>query len=151
MNKLFILLILFISNGFADCTFKVTNYSDMPVSVEAGFYGGSSIKFSIGIASSQVAKIKNSLLCNAVSPSGTGVTYINLIDKQSRGGWVYLPTSNMIRAIGASFGSQDYVMGIAPSGTKLVLFNNMKPGTDWFEVRIEKASRNVSRQLGSMN
>ena len=86
-----------------------------------------------------------------MSNIGFGVTYINLTSKLSEGGWVYLPFTKMIRGIGKSRGSQDMVSGVAPNGEKLVLFNNLKPNADSFDVRIEKAGRNISHQLGSMD
>lgn len=136
---------------FADCTFNITNYSDTPVVFQAGFYKGESATETVGVASSKNIKIKNALSCNAMSAVGFGVTYINLITKKSEGGWVYVPAAKMIRGIGISTGSQDMVLGIAPNGEKLVLFNNTSPNSDSFDVRIEKAGRNISRQTSSMN
>lgn len=136
---------------FADCTFNITNYSDSQLGVEAGFYGGNSVTVDIDVASSKTVKVKNTLSCNAMSPVGFGVTYVNLVGKQSSGGWVYAPGSKMIRGVGRSSGSQDMVVGTSPNGGGLILFNNNNPSADSFDVRVEKASRNVSRQLGSMN
>lgn len=137
--------------AWADCTFNITNYSDTPVVVAAGFYGGESAVISVEAVSNKSIKIKNNLHCNGTSNIGFGVTYVNLVTKLSEGGWVYAPSVNMIRGVGVATGSQDRVVGKAPNGEKLTLFNNASPNADSFDVRIEKANRNISRQLGSMN
>jgi hypothetical protein len=154
MNKtklVFVVCSLTIAKLWADCTFNITNYSDVAVTVQAGYYGGGSDTATVPIASAKDIKIKNALNCNALSSIGFGVTYVNLVGKQSTGGWVYAPAAKMIRAIGPSAGSKDMVVGTAPNGEKLVLFNNTSPNSDSFDVRIEKANRNISRQFGSMN
>ncbi len=135
----------------ADCTFNITNYSDVPIKVKAGFYNGPEADGEVNIASSRVIKIKNALSCNSMSNVGFGVTYINLVGGKSVGGWVYDPSVKMIRAIGLSRISKDMVSGVAPSGVKLTLFNNARPSSDSFDVRIEKANRNISLQMGSMD
>ncbi|MCC2624883.1 MAG: hypothetical protein K0R14_756 [Burkholderiales bacterium] len=135
----------------ADCIFNITNYSDTPISVKAGFYDGPESSGVVNVASSRIIKIKNVLSCNSTSAVGFGVTYINLVGGKSVGGWVYSPSIKMIRAIGQSRISKDMVSGVAPNGEKLVLYNNARPGSDSFDVSIEKAGRNISRQLGSMN
>ncbi|MCC2644910.1 MAG: hypothetical protein K0R94_688 [Burkholderiales bacterium] len=146
-----ILIFFYASHVWSDCTFNITNYADTPLVVEAGFYKGPSTTATVGIASSKIIKIKNDLSCNAVSNTGLGVTYLKLVSKKSVGSWVYMPLAKMIQGIGQSRISQNTVAGIAPSGEQLVLFNNLRPGPDSFEVRVEKAGRNISRQLGSMN
>jgi hypothetical protein len=135
----------------ADCTFNITNYSDTPIMVKAGFYNGPEADGAVNIASSRIIKIKNILSCNSTSNIGFGVTYVNLVGGKSEGGWVYTPSTKMIRAIGQSRISKDMVSGTAPNGEKLVLFNNARPGSNSFDVSVEKAGRNISRQLGSMN
>jgi hypothetical protein len=146
-----IIFMLFMVHSWADCTFIVTNYSDTPVMVQAGFYAGESTTFTVDVASANTARIKNKLSCDGVSPAGLGITYVTLVGKQSSGGWVYAGQPKMIRAVGASHGNQNFVFGRSPSGTKLALFNNTRPKVETFEVRIEKANRNISQQFGSMD
>lgn len=152
MRILFILIsCFFVTTVWADCTFHITNYSDTPLVFEAGFYNGENARATVAAAGSRNVKVKNALVCNDMSLVGLGITYINLITKQSQGGWVYVPAANMIRGVGRSAGNQNMVVGIAPNGEKLELFNNTRPNSDSFDVRVEKAGRNISRQLGSMD
>ncbi|HLX53723.1 MAG TPA: hypothetical protein VKR58_07270 [Aquella sp.] len=153
MKLVFILLNFFYTlSVWADCTFNVTNYSDTPVNITAGFFNGESSTATVGVASSGIIVIKNTLKCNAESNIGSGVTYINLVGGKSKGGWVYVPSPKaMIQGIGPSKGSRDMVSGLAPNGRELVLFSNTSPNIDSFDVRIQKAGRNISRQLGSMD
>jgi hypothetical protein len=153
VRSVLILLNFFcILSAWADCTFNVTNYSDTPVDFTAGFFNGESATARVGVASSKIVIVKNTLKCNATSNVGLGVTYINLVGGKSEGGWVYVPSPKaMIRGNGPTNGSRDMVAGVAPNGRKLVLFSNTSPNVDSFDVRIQKAGRNISRQLGSMD
>jgi hypothetical protein len=150
--KLILLIIFFFTTLVrADCTFNITNYSDTIIAVKAGFYKQESSVVTIDIASSKIFKVKSVFKCNTISPLGFGMTYIDLITQKSQGGWRYDPVANMIRGVGYSNGSQDMVFATAPNGENLVLFNNNSPNADSFDVRIEKAQRNISRQIGSIN
>lgn len=153
MKPILILLsIFYVLAAWANCTFNVTNYSDSLVNIKAGFFNGESSTATVGIASSKNIVIKNTLKCNATSNIGSGITYINLVGGKSKGGWVYVPyPKSLIQGIGPSKGSRDMVAGVAPNGRELVLFSNTSPNVDSFDVRIQKAGRNISRQLGSMD
>ena len=136
---------------WANCSFIINNYSDTPLNVTVGFYNGDSKNGSVPGTGQTVIKIKSDLQCNSASPAGLGLTYINLEGKKSEGGWIYVPESKMIRGIGKSFSDSRGVVGIAPDGTKLILLHKYNPSDDKFEVAIEKASRNISLQMSSMD
>jgi hypothetical protein len=148
---LFLLSLTLSSAVLANCNFIVNNYSDATVNIEAGFYNGKTSKAKVAAAASTVIPIKADLDCKSVSAAGFGITFINLIDGKSQGGWLYQPDGNLIRATGKSYTNSDGVVGQAPGGEKIVLMNNPKPQDEKFEVSIEKASRNISRQVSSMN
>jgi len=151
-SVLILLSIFYALPSWSDCTFNVTNYSDTQVNITAGFFNGESSTTTVGVASSKNIIIKNTLKCNAESNIGSGVTYINLVGGKSKGGWVYVPSPKaLIQGIGPSKGSRDMVAGVSPNGRELVLFSNTSPNVDSFDVRIQKAGRNISRQLGSMD
>jgi hypothetical protein len=136
---------------WADCNFIINNYSDTPLTTTIGFYTGDSKTVSVPGSGSREIQIKSDLQCNSASVAGLGQTYINLEGGKSKGNWVYSPESKMIRAVGMSFSDSRGVVGIAPDGTKLILFNKYNPSDDKFEVAIEKANRNISLQLSSMD
>lgn len=148
---LVLLNFFYVLYAWSDCEFNITNYSNTKVKVEAGFYKGQKSTDTVGIASSRVIMVKSPLKCDAISDVGLGITYVNLVSGKSNGGWVYVPSAKLIRATGPSRLSRDSAFGIAPNGEKLVLSNNGKPDSDTFKVSIEKAGRNISRQLGSMD
>ena len=158
ISKIKIYFLILITPGYlwANCNFIINNYSDTPLNVTVGFYhdknktDGGKTETIPGTGAKNI-QIKSDLQCNSKLDAGIGMTYINLVGKKSEGGWVYSPDSEMIRAMGKSFSDTRGVVGIAPDGTKLILFHKYHPADDKFEVAIEKASRNISLQIASMD
>lgn len=146
-----VVLVLTMGRAFADCEFIVNNYGSTDINVEAGFYSGKSNKFTVRVAGQNSVKIKSDYSCDSKSNAGFGVVYINLIGGKSKGGWIYSPEANMFRGVGVSIGNNEGVKGLAPNGSNLILYNNYTPKSNIFEVKVEKADRNISRQFGSMN
>lgn len=143
---------IFLSNySFADCTFIINNYTDTKVIAEVGFSNHINTQLQVSPASANNTLVKSTYNCKSTSPAGLGLAYITLITKQSHGGWIYIPQSSTIRALGKSSFNAEWVVGTSPLGTKLILFNNSKTSDNLFEVKIELAGRNISRQLGSMD
>lgn len=149
--SLYFILILSVTFCYADCTFIVTNNSTQPLNVEAGFFNKNKINFLVPAAGVVQEEIKSDLKCTEVTPSGLGLTYVNLVGDKSQGGWVYAPESKMIHANGDKASSSDGRIGSAPNGLLIFLSNNYKPKNDVFSVEIKNVKRNVSRQLGSMD
>lgn len=122
---------------FADCLFRVINYSLYPVTAKVGFYNGKSQTFKIsnnGINSVNI--VNEGYNCIGVAPSGTGVSYITLIGKNSQGAWRYIPISGTIMAVGSN-NQNGYVIGKSDSGNGITLINNYKPESSVFEVQIK--------------
>lgn len=140
------------ANANADCMFHIVNNSSWTIYAEAGFYSQptKSVLLMIPTARSKYVSIKSDLSCLSSNSAGMGAAYINLVNGQSVGGWVYSPSTSMIRASGASNNSSDGVVGLTTTGNKLFLRNNYKPDPNLFEVTVQSAQRNISRQLGSM-
>lgn len=152
MIKSFFIGILFCGISYADCDFFVINNSSQPISVEAGYFGeNNKVIFTIDQATSKNVIIKSDLKCDYVTRSGLGMTYINLIDGKSTGGWVYDPLAGIIRANGIGSKDANGRIGIAKNGIYLFLLNTINPASGHFVVQIKNPSRNISRQLGSMD
>ncbi|MFN7094481.1 MAG: hypothetical protein ACK4M7_03870 [Burkholderiales bacterium] len=153
MKKLLLVMGILTTATYADCTFQVTNYSQVAINIEAGFFTQpkKKIYFTIPAAQTKHATIKSAIKCDELTLTGLGVSYISLVSQKSSGGWVYSPSSAMIRAVGYSTMGSRGVIGLAPNGAQLFLYNNYKPKPATFAVVVENAQRNVSRQLGSIN
>ena len=143
--------LMFIGVAYADCDFIVTNNSSSRVVVEAGFFNKNNESFAVEPARSDARSIKGDYNCTDITPSGLGVSYVNLIGGKSSGGWVYDTVNKVIRANGASAASATGRIGVAPNGVLLWLPNNAKPENGVFNVEIKNIQRNVSRQFGSMD
>lgn len=139
--------------SYADCNFLLSNYSSETLIAKAGFYHSeSSETFTIQPAQTRGVLVKSPLSCNSSSPSGLGVTYINLIQGKSNGGWVYiLSDKNIIRATGQLSDNQNKTFATSPNGTTIILNSNPNPSADKFSVVVEKAIYSVSKQKSSLN
>ena len=144
-----LLLLLFISNCYADCIFSVINNSTSTITMEAGFFNKNKILINLEPSMSSYQVVKSDLNCLDVAPSGVGFSYINLVGGKSSGGWVYDPGSKMLRAVGGYIAPADGRICTVGNGGAVLLLNNVKPQNDVFEVSIKNIKRNVSRQLGS--
>lgn len=134
--RYWITFLLCTSCAFSDCLFRVFNYSLYPVKVKVGFYHGESSILDINYSGVRSVSVADDKMCTASGEDGNGVVYANLVGGKSSGGWRYLPQSNMIRAMGKSVGSGDFVIGTNENGNNISLFNNYKPESGVFEVRI---------------
>jgi len=121
--------------SYADCVFRVINYSRYSVTVNAGFYGAESATMTIGRNVSNAVMIKSDYNCTSFSPGGLGRAHINLVDNVNYG-WRYLPTSNMIRAMGISNNNSTFEIAFT-NRRRIVLMHNYKPTPDLFEVQIK--------------
>ncbi|MCE2706598.1 MAG: hypothetical protein LW807_05920 [Proteobacteria bacterium] len=150
MRLLTFILMLMYSYGFADCLFKISNYSDYSVTIEVGFYKAESKSLVIPNSSNRTIMINSDYNCLSSNLSGNGLSYINLIGGKSIGGWRYIPQSNMLRAMGNSAKSENYVMGCNFDGNILMLMNNYKPESHVLSVMIKPSQFRVSK-MGSSN
>ena len=152
MQKL-ILVVLSLSGAsfsYADCAFRVVNDSAEPVTVAAGFLGVESpVTFSVLQASAKDVLVKSDKTCDAMTKAGLGSTYINLVDGQSSGGWIYDPMNKQIKAVGLKTDTTSAI-GKGPDGKTVTLLTNRSPDTDKFIVSI-KSNRSTSRQNSSMD
>ena len=139
-----IFFVIFSQLVFADCLFRVANYSLQPIKVQAGFYRGESTIFTVSNSETNSKVVKADYECFTNGADGNGVVYIKIIGCTPNGnnlngcGWVYSPQSSIIRAYGASTKNSDFVMG-AVKNNKFTLYNNYKPESDSFDVQIKPA------------
>lgn len=138
MRYLFVFL-LAASSSFADCLFRVINYSLYPIQVQAGFFGGESASLHVSNSGINSILLKSDFKCIANSVNGDGVVYVNLVGGKSSGGWRYVPQNAMIRAMGVYTKSNGFVMGTNPTGVNVSLISNYKPESEVFEVQVNPA------------
>ena len=150
MNIRICLMAFLVHLSFADCLFRVANYSNYPVKIHAGFYGGESKDLTISNQVSGTVSVSSAYDCYSASQSGTGVVFINLISKKSKGGWRYDPGSGMIRALGKSVKNAASVIGVEPDGHEVALMNNYTPESSVFGVILKPAQFGTSK-VGSSN
>jgi hypothetical protein len=134
-NILFLVLSICFGVSYADCLFRVINYSRYSVGVVAGFYGGESASMTVGRNVANTVVVKSNYNCISANPSGAGIAHINL-SNNSNYGWRYLPATKMIRALGISNNNSTFVLALV-NGRRVVLVNNYKPSQDVFEVQIK--------------
>ena len=137
--------------GYADCIFRVNNNSRQTLVVRSGLFHQNYLDWKIAPSTSNSVVLKGNWSCFTQDEAGLGLAYINLITDKSTGGWVYDPTTNVIRAWGNAEGSVTGNIGKSPNGTLLLLNHNVTPNRSLFVVQVNNASRNISRQFGSSN
>jgi hypothetical protein len=143
-------LLLFFNYGYADCTFRINNYSNKTLNIKVGYFNSNDVTVKLSPNSNKDILLKNKLYCNSITSFGSGVVFANLIGDKSTGGFIFDPSNNMIRAFG-SYNLPNGNIGSSPDGTQLLLSNNLKPSIDRFVVQINNANRDTSRQIGSFN
>jgi hypothetical protein len=153
MYKVLILFILnTIGNTYADCIFKITNnfYQDIPIKV--GFYGYESKTINAEKTNTSLVILKSKQFnCLSQSNNGLGLSYGEISELNAKGKWVYQPYNNMIVAIGindASLKSDNYVYGMLGNKQSIVLMNNYKLSTDYFNIVINPII-NINYRTGS--
>ncbi len=132
--------LFYINITHADCTFRVFNYSQYTLSIEAGFSNNQSKKFSISPSMSNSITIKD-INCTSTSPSDLGLGYIKIIgDKNNDSQWRYVPSSHIIRAIGSSATGNAFVIGKTSNNNPIALYNNYSVTDGIFEVQVKPAT-----------
>lgn len=135
--------------SYADCVFTVVNDSPVQISVEAGYYNNKTkVGFIIQPSQSVDGLVKSDFKCNEINQAGMGLTYVNLVNGKSLGGWVFDPNLAQIRAVGVS-GTQSGAIGHSANGTAVYLANTKNPAADRFIVTV-KSVQSTARQGASM-
>ena len=138
MRKImFLFLSILLATSYADCLFRVINYSRYSVGVVAGFYGGESATMTVARSVANTVMVKSNYNCSSVNPNGLGVAHINL-SNNANFGWRYIPATQMIRAMGISNNNSTFVLALV-NGRRVVLLNSYKPSKDIFEVQIKSS------------
>ena len=152
MKKIFFLLTTAIISGssYADCMFKIMNYTDSAITAKVGFYKGNSKTILALPADTTIEKISSNYLCNDAAPNGLGVTYIMFTKDPDYGGVNYSPIAGKATLMGNYQGMPDGRLVKADNETPLWL--NMTDNAvddNVFEVKLNFTGRPNSRSAGT--
>ncbi len=147
---LFCTSLLYIAPALANCQFVIINYSDSPLSVKCGFYGGASKVAMVKPATTTILKVVSDYQCNSATTLGTGRAYIEFPHDSYKSGANYSPINDTINLMGHFTGSLSGREIIADNGTHLWLSNSGTTlSAERFEVKINFIERPNSRSAGT--
>lgn len=151
MKKISIFLgILLSSNVFADCMFKIINYTDSQVTTKIGFYHGQNKTIIAEPATTTIESIPSNYQCNGVTPVGLGVSYVSFTKDPGHGGMNYSPSSKSAMLTGTYAGSSYGRIIQADNGSKLWIdINDNAIRDDVFEIKLNFTGRPNSRSAGT--
>lgn len=142
MKKLILLLTITSTLSYADCMFKVINYTDSEFTANVGFYNGENKTVLIVPADSTIIEIKSDNECNSSTPSGLGLAYISFIKDPYGAGANYSAENKTINIMGRYTGTINGREIVSDNGQKLWLNASGNAITnDKFEVKLNFTSR----------
>lgn len=101
MYKLLLGLSCLASYSFADCTFKIINYSQSAITVEVGFYNSiKQTKLIEPAANGTEIKLKSNYQCNSTNDFGMSKAYLKFPKDPNYGGANYSAANNSINLMG---------------------------------------------------
>lgn len=152
MKKIFFLLTTAIisSTSYADCMFKIMNYTDSAITAKVGFYKGNSKTILVPPADTTIEKIASNYLCNDAAPNGLGLTYIMFPKDPDYGGVNYSPIAGKATLMGNYQGMPDGRLVKADNETPLWLnVTDNAVDDNVFEVKLNFTGRPNSRSAGT--
>lgn len=151
MNKtLLIVLTSIIGISYADCMFKIINYTDSAITVKMGFYRGKEITMIAEPAITTIESIPSSYQCNGAAPNGLGVAYVSFPKDPDYGGVNYSPITKMANLMGVFTGTSDGRIVKSDNGTPLWLnVTDLAVDDEVFEVKLNFTGRPNSRSAGT--
>ncbi|MDD3266341.1 MAG: hypothetical protein PHC75_04080 [Burkholderiales bacterium] len=142
MKKLIIILSTISTLSYADCMFKIINYTDSEFSAKIGFYNEKSEIVLVNPADSTIIKMTSKYECNSSTSSGIGVSYISFIKDPNGAGANYSAENKSINIMGRYTGSANGREVNSDNGKKFWLNATGDAITDEkFEVKLNFTSR----------
>lgn len=154
MKKTLIGLILLnsvIPMAFADCMFKILNYSDSAVTTTIGFYGAKNNQtFIVTPADTAIKHFKSDYECNSIGAGGLGKAFVQFPKDPGYGGANYSPENDRITLMGKFSGNSGGREILADNGTPLWLNTMNKPmESAVFEIKLNFTGRPSSLSAGT--
>ena len=150
-NLLLIIVTLINSNlAFADCDFKIINYTNFEVSAKVGFYGGIESSIMVKPSDTTFVRLKGDYKCNDSTPFGTGRAYVMFPKDPQGAGTNYSPLENGINFMGRFSGSAGGRVMQGDNGQLIWLNSSGKPIDDTtFEIKLNFTERPNSLSAGT--
>ncbi|MBX9598223.1 MAG: hypothetical protein K2X04_06575 [Burkholderiales bacterium] len=149
-NLLLIIVTLINSNlAFADCDFKIINYTNFEISAKVGFYGSIESSIMVKPSDTTFVRMKGDYKCNDSTPFGTGRAYV-MFPKNQGSGANYSPLEKGINLMGQFSSSAGGRIIKADNGQQIWLNASGKPIDDTtFEIKLNFTERPNSRSAGT--
>lgn len=142
MKKLILILSITSTLSYADCMFKIINYTDSEFTAKLGFYNGESKVVLVTPADSTIIKMTSNYECNSSTSSGVGVSYISFIKDPNGAGANYSAENKSINIMGKYTGSANGREINSDNGQKFWLNATGGAITDEkFEIKLNFTSR----------
>lgn len=154
MKKIFTALILpgfMTPMVFANCMFKILNYTDSAVTTTIGFYGAPNNKtFIVAPADTVIENFSSTYDCKSISASGLGKSFVQFPKDPGYGGANYSPENDRITLMGKFSGNSGGREILADNSTPLWLNTMNKPmESDVFEIKLNFTGRPSSKSAGT--
>jgi hypothetical protein len=149
-NLLLVIATIFSSLAFADCDFKIINYTNFEVSAKVGFYGSTESSILVKPSDTTFVRMKGDYKCNDATPFGTGRAYIMFPKDPQGAGANYSPLERGINFMGRFSGSAGGRIMQADNGQLIWLNASGKPINDTtFEIKLNFTERPNSMSAGT--
>jgi hypothetical protein len=143
-------LIVLTSLSWADCQFKIINYTQSPITAAIGFYGGTSKTLVVAPTSTAIEKLASNWQCTDSTDYGSGVSFIRFPNDPDLAGANYAPEQSKINLLGRDSGAANGRFVTADDGKSLWLTNRgVTINKQTFEVKLERTQQANSKVAGT--